>query len=366
MFYPFACLLSFVAALNIAPADPGDGAVLTWRGKQMTVAEAASQLSPEALRELELWSAWCEQRGYRAVLDDEGRALLIASSGRSDLDKLSERARKAGELLERLAPLPARDPGETFLVPEWGRGQHVPERDTATVVLVECEADFQSLLGVLESMKPQLAGQLPRHQAVPAFHSSEAATGALLSAPPDIEIGTVWRVDNEVVHRLARLLLYRRFGELPYWLELGLAWNVEQGVMGNLYSFPGREEFVSVDDHAGWRKELQRQFKSRRKQPLRIEELAGWSAPQWNGNAAALAWGMGQFLAQEPPAKLAAALEELRLDMKDNGVKVAEDGSWQVVPGYKTPAERQHAILARHFGDDYLERAGDFFRTWKR
>src|SRR5688572_16583569 len=362
----FVCLLSLVAFLNRASADPGDGAVLTWRGKELTVAEAAGQLAPNALRELEVWSAWCEQRSYRAVLDDDGRALLIASSTRSDLDKLSERARKAAALVERLAPLPARDAGETYLVPEWGRGQHVPERDTATVVLVESEADFQALVGVLEAAKPQLAGQLPRHLAVPAFHSAEAAMGALLSAPPDIEIGTVWRVDNEIVHRLARLLIYRRFGELPYWLELGLAWNVEQGVMGDLYSFPGREEFVSVDDHEGWRKELQRKFKARRKEPLRIEELSAWNPPQWNGNCAALAWGMGQFLAQEEPEELAAALEELRLDMKANGVKVEADGSWQMVAGYKTSAERQHAILARHFGDDYLARASDFFRTWKR
>ena len=362
---PFVCQLFLIAALNHGSAVPGDGAVLTWRGKQMTVAEAASELTPTALHELELWSAWCEERGYRAVLDDDGRALLIASSSRSDLDRLSERARKAGMLVEHLAPLPQRDPGETFLTPEWGRGQHVPERDTATVVLVESEADFQSLLAVLESMKPQLAGQLPRHQAVPAFHNAEASMGALLSAPPDIEIGTVWRVDNEVVNRLARLLLYRRFGELPYWLELGLAWNVEQGVMGDLYSFPGREEFVSVDDHEGWRKELQREFKARRKEPLRIEELAAWTGPEWSDKAAALAWGMGQFLGTQPSDKVAAALEELRLDMKEHGVHVEADGSWKMVAGYKTSPARQNEILARHLGDDYLQRASAFFCAGK-
>lgn len=359
------CLLSLALDPHATP-DPGDGAVLTWRGKQMTVAEAAGQLAPSALRELELWSAWCEERGYRAVLDDDGRALLIASASRGDLAQISERAHKAAQMIEKLAPLPQRDPDETFLVPEWGLGQHVPERDTSTVVLVESEADFQSLVAMLEALKPHLAGRLQSQQAVPAFHSAEAATGALLSAPPDIEIGTVWRVDNEVVHRFARLLLYRRFGELPYWLELGLAWNVEQGVMGDLYSFPGREEFVSVEDHDGWRKELQREFKGRRKQPLEIGELATWTGPKWNGRVAGLAWGMGQFLAQQPAEKLSAALEELRLDVKTNGVKIEADGSWQIVTGYKTPAQRQDEILARHLGPDYLARASDFFRTWKR
>jgi len=62
---------------------------------------------------------------------------------------------------------------------------------------------------------------------------------------------------------------------------------------------------------------------------------------------------------------VSAVLEDLRLDVKQNGVKVEPDGRWQLVAGYATPVERQHAILARHIGQDYLERASDFFRSWK-
>jgi hypothetical protein len=361
-------LLLAVSSLSPVPTGvpPASGEeFLTWRGRAQSLAAAAGELGAAAVEELRNWSEWCAAQGYQAVLDDDGRALIVASSDRRDFEKLAARALEAAALVEALTPAPERDPEETFLVPEWGLGQHVPERDTATVVLVEEEDDFTSLLELLESMKPFLAGHLPGRATVPAFHSGAASTGALLSTPRDIEIGTVWRTHNEVVNRLARLLLHRRFGELPHWLEMGLAWHVEQTVMGDLYSFPGRDEFVSVHDHDGWKNDLKREFRKRRKEPLRLDEVAGWSAQRWNPHCAAIAWGFGKFLAGQSPETVSAILEDLRLDMKEHGVEVHPDGSWQMVPAYTTPVERQHEILTRHLGDDYLGRVSEFFRKWK-
>lgn len=357
-------LSTLVPSLPAAPPATGEE-FLTWRGRARSLAEAAGELGAAVLEELRSWHEWCAAQGYQALLDDDGRALVIASSERRDFEQLAARALEAAALVEALAPAPPRDPEETFLVPEWGVGQHVPERDTATVVLVEEEDDFTSLLELLESMKPFLAGHLPRRAAVPAFHSGAASTGALLSAPRDVEIGTVWRAHNEVVNRLARLLLHRRFGDLPYWIELGLAWHVEQTVMGDLYSFPGRDEFVSVHDHDGWKNDLKREFRKRRKEPLRLDEVAGWSAQRWNPHSAAIAWGFARFLAEQPPETVSAILEDLRLDVKEHGVEVHPDGSWQMVPGYATPPQRQHEILAQHLGADYLERVSEYFRRWK-
>ena len=56
----------------------------------------------------------------------------------------------------------------------------------------------------------------------------------------------MWRADNELANRLTRLLTHRRYGAMPYWLDMGLAWFVEQEVQGDLYSFPGRDDFVSI------------------------------------------------------------------------------------------------------------------------
>jgi len=366
---PSLCLalvscLPLASSSTPASAPSGEG-FLTWHGQDVSLADVSDELSERLRTELQAWGEWCAQHHYRAVLDDAGEALVLASSDRRDFDQLAELAGKTAKLVDALAPRPERDPGETFRVPEWGVGQHVPDRDTATVVLAETETDLESLLGLLETIKPYLAGHLPSKATVPAFHSEEASTGALLSAPRDVEIGTVWRAHNEVVNRLARLLLHRRFGELPYWLEMGLAWHVEQSVMGDIYSFPGRNEFISVGDHAGWKNDLKREFRKRRKEPLRLDEVAGWTSQHWDGHAAAIAWGLAELLGKQPPEVLSAILEELRLDVKEHGVEVHEDGSWQMIPGYRTPLERQDAILARHLGDDYLERASDFFRSWK-
>jgi hypothetical protein len=356
-------VLSFPGLQGPAPAEATAQAFLTWKGRPWTLAEAAAEL-PEVVRaELAIWEPWCLAHGYRALLDDDAVAIVVASAKRRDLARLAERCAAVTRALDALVPRPARDPGETFLAPSWGVGQHVPESGPATVAVLEQEPHFDAALELMVALKPFLADRLPREESPATFHSGEGRSGALLAEPEGIELGTVWRPENEVVNRLARLLLHRRFGSLPYWLEMGLAWNVEQEIVGDLYSFPGRDEFVSVADHAGWKNELKRMFSKRRKEPLRLEELSGWSSHRWDADAAAIAWGFGRFLATQDPAAVSSALEELRLDVKQGSVRTLPDGRWELVVGYATPLERQGEILARHLGDDVLARASEAFRA---
>lgn len=369
-----SCLSAVVASLVLPfpllqgapPAEDAARAFLTWKGRPWTLAEAAAQLPEVARAELAIWEPWCLSHGYRALLDDDAVAIVVAAAKRRDLARLSERCATVTRAIDALAPRPQRDPGETFLTPTWGVGQHVPESGPATVAVLEQEPHFDAALELMVALKPFLADRLPREENPATFHSGEGGSGALLAEPEGIELGTVWRPENEVVNRLARLLLHRRFGKLPYWLEMGLAWNVEQSVIGDLYSFPGRDEFVSIADHSGWKNELKRRFAKRRKEPLRLEELSGWTSQRWDAEAAALAWGFGRFLAAQDPAAVSAALEELRLDVKQGSVRTLPDGRWELVVGYATPLERQREILARHLGDDVLARAGDAFRAGLR
>lgn len=365
------CLSAVVASLALSPPSlphaaqsiPPESAFLTWKGRLWTLAEAAAHL-PEVVRaELAIWEPWCLAHGYRALLDERASAIVVAATKRHDLERLAQRGEAVTRAVDALAPRPERDPGETFLTPSWGVGQHVPESGPATVAVLEAKPDFDAALDLMVALKPFLADRLPKEERPATFHSGEAASGALLAEPEGIELGTVWRPENEVVNRLARLYLYRRFGGLPYWLEMGLAWNVEQEVVGDLYSFPGRDEFVSVHDHAGWKNELKRAFGKRKKEPLRLDELNGWSSHAWDVDAAALAWGFGRFLAAQDPAAVSAALEDLRLDVKQGSVRTLSDGRWELVVGYATPGATQHAILARRLGDDYLARASESFRT---
>lgn len=364
------CLPAFVAssALSLATlfqsaaADP-ESAFLTWKGRGWSLAEASAHLPDVARAELAIWEPWCLAQGYRALLDERGTAIVVAAAKRRDLERLAQRCEAVTRAVDALAPQPARDPAETFLKASWGVGQHVPESGPATVAVLEADPDFDAALAVMVALKPFLADRLPKDESPATFHSGEASSGALLAQPKGIELGTVWRPENEVVNRLARLYLHRRFGKLPYALEIGLAWAVEQEVVGDLYSFPGRDDFVSVHDHSGWKNELKRAFGKRRKEPLRLEELGGWGSTTWNADAAALAWGFGRFLATQDHAAVAAALEDLRLDVKQGSVRTLPDGRWELVIGYATPIERQHAIFARRLGDDYLARASESFRT---
>lgn len=362
-----ATVVTFV--VSVACAFPAratpqeDAAFLTWRGRAWTLAEAEAELPERARAELAVWAPWCLENGYRALLVDDGSALLVASRERRDLERLVARATAVAQAVDRIAPRPERDPKETFLAASWGVGQFAPDGAPATVAVLEEEPDFDEVLAVMVALKPFLADRLPKEERPATFHSGEATSGALLAEPDGIELGTVWRPENEVVNRLARLVLQRRYGSLPYWLEMGLAWNVEQEVVGDIYCFPGRDEFVSIADHSGWKNELKRRFAKRRKQPLELSELAGWTSHAWDAESAETAWGFGRFLASQDPAAVSAALEELRLDVKQGGVRTHADGSWEMVVGYATPTATQHAILARHLGDDYLTRVSECFRT---
>ena len=356
----------FASAAFVLPAHgvpQEDAAFLTWRDRAWSLSEAAAELPERTRAELAVWGPWCLANGYRALLVDDGSALVVASSKRRDLAQLALRCAAVTQAVDRIAPRPERDPGETFREASWGVGQFVPDGSPATVAVLEQEPDFAAVLSVMVALKPFLADRLPKEQRPATFHSGEATSGALLAEPAGIELGTVWRPENEVANRLARLVLQRRFGSLPYWLEMGIAWNVEQEVVGDIYSFPGRDEFVSVADHAGWKNELKRRFSKRRKQPLELAEVTGWTSHAWDGEVAAIAWGFGRFLAAQDPAAVSAALEELRLDKKEGSVRTHADGSWEMVVGYHTSTERQHEVLARHLGDDFLTRASECFRS---
>ena len=58
-----------------------------------------------------------------------------------------------------------------------------------------------------------------------------------------------WDIENELVHRLAHLLLLRRFGQQPFWLTMGFSWYVEKEMRGAIYCYPYRSGFVWASEH---------------------------------------------------------------------------------------------------------------------
>ena len=353
------------AATPLAATVEQDGFV-SWRGQRHSLESLPAELPERARGELAQWSSWCEEHGYVATLDDSATVFLLTPADLPELDELAERATRTLAAFDELLPAPERSPDETFREADWGVGDAVPDRDPVVLVITHTMPQYDAVLDRLQKASPYLTGWLETKRGGPAFVSPRNRAGAVLAQPDGFELETVWRMDNEVVHRLARLLLYRRFGELPHWLEVSVGWQVEFAVQGDLYSFPGRQEFVSVDEHEGWTKELKAAFKKRRKQPLELDELATWKRGTWSLRHAKLAWGLTRFLAGHPDAPLAQIAEDLRLDRKAHGVITHADGSWEIVPGYEAPLETQAAILASRAGESYLAEATEFFRRGKR
>ena len=140
------------------------------------------------------------------------------------------------------------------------------------------------------------------HGMRPGF-SEEQVTAAVLQEAPTATSYTVWRSENELVNRLARLLVFRSYGPQPTWLSVGAAWNIELEVMRDIYCFY-RAGFVGIGDHGGWETELKREFKKRKKDPLALDEFAGWRRNTWDEHKAQLAFGMVEYLSRHEPEVL--------------------------------------------------------------
>lgn len=370
----FLSALAPSAAPALAAALPGaaelrsedENAVVHWKGASYTP-DALPEEMPEVVAETVVsWAAWGAPKGYRLDIDDDGRVILM-TMGDSTPEKDLELVAKTTEMFDELLPAPERS-AEDLAVREveWGAAQLVPDRNPVVLVRVKEPGHYDSLLDQMASTQSYLSAWVSSARGQTGFVSQATQAGAWLEAPPGLEIGQVWRSENELVHRLTQLLLYRRFGMQPNWFKVSLAWNLEQGVLRSIYSFPGRNEFVGIGEHSGWEPELKRQFKKRKKEPLTFDEFAGWKQGRWDMESAQISWGLMSFLAKHRPEALSAIAEDIRKFHKEHSIITHPDGTWEIVPGYEVPEDVQEAIVRRHAGEDYLEEASDFFRTWKR
>jgi hypothetical protein len=270
-------------------------------------------------------------------------------------------------LFDQLLPAPERTAEDLEVREvEWGAAQLVPDRNPVVLVRVKDPSHYDSLLDQMASSQSYLSGWVSSARGQTGFVSQATQAGAWLEAPPGLEIGQVWRSENELVNRLTQLLFYRRFGLQPHWFKISLAWNLEQGVLRSIYSFPGRDEFVGIGEHSGWAPELKSRFKKRKKEPLTFPEFGAWERGKWDMKSAQTSWGLMAFLAQHRPESLAAIAEDLRKYHKDHSIITHPDGRWEIVSGYEVPDDVQAEIVRRHAGEDYLDEASDFFRTGRR
>jgi hypothetical protein len=356
------------SAAPAAAMPAADELEVSVQGKAYPVDELTDHLPSStvqgALEQLELYRDWIEAHDYHVSLSRDGRVLLVTSSKKV--------ARRRMKLVEKtldgfdalLSPPDRAGSDETFHSAAWGVGDHIPDQVPVVLVEIRKEQEYHALLAGLGEARDDLASLAHVHSMRPGFSEEQFTAAVWQEAPEGFEIGKVWRSENELVNRLVRLLTFRSYGPQPTWLSLAAAWSVELEVMRDIYCFPYRSGFVGVGEHGGWETELKREFKKRKKDPLSLDEFAGWRPNTWDDHKAQLAFGMVEYLLRHEPEVLPRAAEAFRLRYKAGFKTTHPDGSWETNPAYQIPVEDQLDVLVAASDQELMQRASEFMRSW--
>ena len=346
-----------LAVFSVLPQDVSpstkDEVTVHWKGVACDRDRIASDCGDAAAHAIASWSGWASSHGYSMFLNDDGRVLLLLKhkDATADLELVERTCRFVDELLEskpdaapKAAPTGADAPKES----------HPPAASSSTgetAVLVQAKdvGDYQAFLEHAAELEPYLSSWI---------ESAAKMAGCTLFRPLcsswiELLAGQAeWDIKNELVHRLASLLIVRSFGEQPFWLLMGLSWYVESEIRGGIYCFPYRDEFVWATEHGSWNTDLKRVVKKAGTGFL--EKVVGWKRGSYDSDCARLAWGFAGFLAEHHRGAIAKILEDLRALREKKGV-VREGRNWHVIPGWEPSLEDQRSVVQRHAGEEFLD-----------
>jgi hypothetical protein len=341
--------MSVLAALSscLLLAGAGDEVPLSWRGAETTTGRLPAELPAAARAAIDEWKGWCAERGYRFDLDEAARVLFVSRKDNSRRETQLELVQACAARFDRELPVPKRLPDprpkpeappapkpKTGPLPEdpeeegahpWKLAPPSPERTTRTpttfswgaktgapsdtetvvLVLVRHQKDFERLLAEIGKLNPLLADWAKSARALQGVVLGDPLVAAYLELPDGVE---EWDPDHELINRLARLLLLRRFAELPNWFVQGYAWHMEFALRNAVYCFPWRDEFVWATEHTGWDKILAEWFE---KDELNTDFL-GWKRGAHKAQEAKTSWGVVEFMLEYEGARTPDLLEALR------------------------------------------------------
>jgi hypothetical protein len=309
---------------------------------------------PAASAGQEPWSGWAAElllsddapSTYAPNAVAEGRVVVWCSK-RSKASRLTRAAERS------LAAFDA-------LVPPSTREKEAPPAHAAVLFELANRESLESLTAYLGKRYESLAGWAPAAARGVGFALEEPLSAGWLLEVPENE---VWSPENELVNRLARLLTLERFGRLPHWLEMGLAWHVELVVCKDVYCFPFRAGFVSKKEHKSWDARLAAAMAARGASPIGVEELSGWARGTWDEQRAPFAWGAAAMLARHYAAELPALLATYAGERRQHGRITHADGSWEALPDYELAPERERELLDAILGVDFAAELTRFARA---
>ena len=332
-----------------------------WRGKLLSLEELGAEAGQAPADAARAWAPWVVPHEYRLELNDDGRVLLVLPEHKKKARKELELVAEVCERFDALLPLPVGGPTTGSRAADAAR-----DVETAVVLQVTDVDDYSSVLDFLAQHHAYLAGWTREARGLAGFVLREPLCAAWIERLSGQE---EWDPLNELVNRTAQLLVLRRFGAQPFWLEMGLAWYFEYEILDAIYCYPYRDEFVWATEHTAWEGDLRRRFEARKDEPLAMRELADWTRGKFENDPAQLAWGTVRFLARHHPEELPKLLEGLRRVILEKGritTKAGDFTSWVLIPGFEPHPDDQVAVLRELVADDVLVRLSEFYRKGKR
>jgi len=385
-----ACLLGAVTSADVS---------VRWRSGNHFASELPEEMPAAARSVIETWAEWTGRVGSRMTLSEDGRVLLISPVHDKRRGRQMKLIEETIRLFDRELPAPAErkkvgapvadagvdesdplpddpegdphpwddaggggggaDEAGWFTWATWGAGAVPPDTETVVLFVVRNPEDQASLLGRLAEIAPYLADWIEVALQHSGFVLEQPLAGAWVESMSQKE---EWHPDGELVNRVARLLLLRRFGRLPHWFEQGFAWHAEIELRGGVFCFPYRREFVFATEHTDWDAVVRGRLATRATRPLVLDEFAAWPPHTYSDTFGKLAWGAVTFLLHAHPDALPALLESFRVFRDaDDRVKVS-DSEWHRDPDYSIPLDVQARLLHEHLVPDWLEQATRFLR----
>jgi hypothetical protein len=369
-----------------------------WKGRTYPVDALPDELPAAAARAIDMWSGWVDEHGYRMALDPEGRVLLVSdrSTGKT-MQLVAETVRFFDERL----PAPPRDevdgrplgvggtgsagsgaipedpdepipedpdeegepPGDDLQralygwTEQWGSGSLPLDQETITLLSLNGEDDYGSVLDHLAGLAPYLAAWVEPARGNLGFVLEQPLCGAWVHGGAGQE---EWSPEGELVHRLSELLLTRRFGRQPYWLVQGWAWHAEMELRGAIYCYPYRDEFVYEVEHAAWPADLR--ALAAEPDTFGVSSVSALRRGAWSGRDARLAFGTVAWMASERVETLPPLLESLRAAWDEGSRVDLGGGDWERNVDYEVETKKQDQLLRRHIGDDLWTELAAYWR----
>jgi hypothetical protein len=338
-------------ALAIHAQDP----VVTFHGEDRSIDALPADAAP-AVPALKKWLPFAHDLGYRLVLSDDRKVLLVLSptyARRGPKKEHHDVEVMLGQVRDTVVAASA------FTRPPDG---------VSLVVIGVRRADYAKLLAQVVAVQPSVKGWAEgAARSVTGFILSDPLVAGFVEDPEGVE---EWQIGNELVHRTAQLLVRSSAPQLPPWLIIGLGWHVEDTVCSSVYCFPHRTGFVSDAEHTDWGLCLANNFKvARRKKDGRppnvtMEEFADWrpetGKDEFTTGRAYVAFGVARFLAHEHPNELMSLMKQMS-DAIEKGSKTwTSDTEWRTNPDFRVSVADQIKLL-NGVTDGFLAKVTDYF-----